>query len=480
MRDAGYGPERDFDRRTVSVVLGVTGTLELAIPLGARLGHPIWRKALREAGIAGERAEAVIRRISDHYVEWQENSFPGLLGNVVAGRIANRLDLGGTNCVVDAACASSLSAAHLASLELAAGRSDMVVTGGVDSFNDIFMYMCFSKTPALSPTGDSRPFDAKGDGTILGEGVGMVVLKRLSDAERDGDSIYAVLKGIGSSSDGRGKAVYAPSAEGQVQALSNAYRFSGVSPDTVQLVEAHGTGTKVGDAAELQALSEVYRSSGRPGTWCGLGSVKSNLGHTKAAAGAAGLIKAALALKHKVLPPTIKVSEPLPGLAGGETPFYLNTEKRPWLPPAGHPRRAAVSAFGFGGSNFHAVLEEHRPVKAGTDWDSTVELAAFSAPDFESLLESLAAWAVPMNWEEVRLKAFASRASFDRARPLRLCVVLEKGKTDTVKLFTELGETVRKNREKRFWSTREGAAFFRGAPLGRLAALFPGQGAQYG
>ncbi|MEK9144125.1 MAG: beta-ketoacyl synthase N-terminal-like domain-containing protein, partial [Elusimicrobiota bacterium] len=224
MRDAGYGPEREFDRRTVSVVLGVTGTLELAIPLGARLGHPIWRKALREAGIAGERAEAVIRRISDHYVEWQENSFPGLLGNVVAGRIANRLDLGGTNCVVDAACASSLGALHLASLELACGRSDMAVTGGVDSFNDIFMYMCFSKTPALSPTGDSRPFDAKGDGTILGEGVGMVVLKRLSDAERDGDSVYAVLKGIGSSSDGRGKAIYAPSAEGQVQALSNAYR----------------------------------------------------------------------------------------------------------------------------------------------------------------------------------------------------------------------------------------------------------------
>ncbi|MEK9144924.1 MAG: ketoacyl-synthetase C-terminal extension domain-containing protein, partial [Elusimicrobiota bacterium] len=287
------------------------------------------------------------------------------------------------------------------------------------------------------------------------------------------------LKGIGSSSDGRGKAVYAPSAEGQVQALSNAYRFSGVSPDTVQLVEAHGTGTKVGDAAELQALSEVYRSSGRPGTWCALGSVKSNLGHTKAAAGAAGLIKAALALKHKVLPPTIKVTEPLPGLAGGETPFYLNTEKRPWLPPAGHPRRAGVSAFGFGGSNFHAVLEEHRPVKAGTDWDSTVELAAFSAAEPEALLASLEAWAAPMTWEEVRLKAFASRSSFDRARPLRLCVALEKGKIDTVKLFTELGETLRKNQEKRSWTTREGAAFFRGAPLGRLAALFPGKGAQY-
>ena len=157
--DAGYGPDRCFDRDRVSVILGVTGTLELAIPLGARLGHPIWRRALKEAAVDDSVAEEVVQRISNSYVEWQENSFPGLLGNVVAGRIANRLDLGGTNTVVDAACASSLSALHVASLELCARRCDMVVAGGVDTFNDIFMYMCFSKTPALSPTGDSKPFD---------------------------------------------------------------------------------------------------------------------------------------------------------------------------------------------------------------------------------------------------------------------------------------------------------------------------------
>src|SRR5262249_10008247 len=174
------------------VILGVTGTLELVIPLGARLGHPIWKRALREAGVEEAVAEDVVQRISDSYVPWQENSFPGLLGNVVAGRIANRLDLGGTNCVVDAACASSLSAIHLAALELAAGRADLVLTGGVDTFNDIFMYMCFSKTPALSPTGSARPFDTKADGTVLGEGLGMVVLKRLDDARRDGDRLSAV------------------------------------------------------------------------------------------------------------------------------------------------------------------------------------------------------------------------------------------------------------------------------------------------
>src|SRR2546423_1096999 len=142
--------------RLTAPLRGVTGTLELVIPLGARLGHPLWRRALREAGVAAEVAEDVVRRIADGYVGWQENSFPGLLGNVVAGRIANRFDLGGTNCVVDAACASSLSALYLAALELESGRSDLVLTGGVDTFNDAFMYMCVSKTPALSPTANAR------------------------------------------------------------------------------------------------------------------------------------------------------------------------------------------------------------------------------------------------------------------------------------------------------------------------------------
>src|SRR5438552_191652 len=217
LHDAGYGHGRAFDRNRVSVILGVTGTLELVIPLGARLGHPIWRKALKEAGVADDTAEDVVRRISESYVGWQENSFPGLLGNVAAGRIANRLDLGGTNCVIDAACASALGALDLALHELATGRCDMALSGGLDTFNDIFMYMCFSKTPALSPGGDARPFDAAGDGTILGEGLGVLVLKRLADAERDGDRIYAVIRGIGTSSDGRGDAVYAPSADGQVR-----------------------------------------------------------------------------------------------------------------------------------------------------------------------------------------------------------------------------------------------------------------------
>ena len=321
-----------FDRERVSVILGVTGTLELVIPLGARLGHPIWRRALQSAGVDDATAEDVVRRIADSYVGWQENSFPGLLGNVVAGRIANRLDLRGTNCVVNAACASSLGAVNLALLELAAGRSDIAVTGGLDTFNDIFMYMCFSKTPALSPTGEARPFDAEADGTILGEGLGVLVLKRLADARRDGDRVYAVIRAIGTSSDGKGQAVYAPSAAGQARALRQAYSLAG---DLAGHRRA-GRGPRHRDEGRRRDRAGGA-GGGLPGGAAGrrrgarVGSVKSQMGHTKAAAGAAGLIKAAMALHHKVLPPTLKVRRPSESLARGDSPFYLNTEARPWL-----------------------------------------------------------------------------------------------------------------------------------------------------
>ncbi len=484
LEDAGYavradGSAKPLDRRRVSVMLGVTGTLELVIPLGARLGHPIWRRALQEAGVAADVADDVVQRISDSYVGWQENSFPGLLGNVVAGRIANRFDLGGANCVVDAACASSLGALHLAAMELETGRADVVVTGGIDTFNDIFMYMCFSKTPALSPTGNARPFDAAGDGTILGEGLGVLVLKRLDDARRDSDKVYAVVRGIGASSDGKGNAVYAPKAAGQVAALRDAYRDAGVTPDTVELVEAHGTGTRVGDAVEASALAEVYRESGREGTWCALGSVKSQIGHTKAAAGAAGLIKAALALHHKVLPPTLKVDKPLDALRPGETPFYVNTEKRPWLSSPEHPRRAGVSAFGFGGSNFHCVLEEAEPDKTEVDWDGDVQLLAFSADGPAALDARLAAWPVDLPWEELRTRAAETRAAWDAGAACRLVLPVLRGLSDLGKMIAGARARLTDHPDQKSWRNPDGACYGSGAPAGKLAVLFPGQGAQY-
>ena len=483
--DAGYstgkdaGDGREFDRDRTSVIMGVTGTLELVIPLGARLGHPIWRQALADAGVDPETAEDVVQRISDSYVPWQENSFPGLLGNVAAGRIANRFDLGGTNCVVDAACASSLSAIHLASLELASGRSDMAIAGGLDTFNHIFMYMCFSKTPALSPTGNSRPFALGGDGTIIGEGMGAVILKRLDDAQRDGDQIYAVIKGIGTSSDGRGNAIYAPNVAGQIKALEDAYVQANVTPDSIELIEAHGTGTSVGDAVEAEALENVYRKANQDDTWCALGSVKSMIGHTKSAAGIAGLIKTVMALKHKVLPPTIKVDQPLESLEPGKAPMYVNTIKRPWVANDSHPRRAALSAFGFGGSNFHCVLEEAEADDAEIDWDGRVLLFALSADSKKDLSKQLTAIECDKSWSEHRAFAARSRADFDAKKPHRLAFIVEQ---DNIELQTLIQQAIRmlsENEVDDFWQLPSGVCYASGSHDNKTGLLFPGQGAQY-
>jgi acyl transferase domain-containing protein/NAD(P)-dependent dehydrogenase (short-subunit alcohol dehydrogenase family) len=488
--DAGYstgkdaGDGKEFDRDRTSVIMGVTGTLELVIPLGARLGHPIWRQALTDAGVDTDTAEDVVQRISDSYVPWQENSFPGLLGNVAAGRIANRFDLGGTNCVVDAACASSLSAIHMASLELTSGRSDMAIAGGLDTFNDIFMYMCFSKTPALSPTGNSRPFALGGDGTIIGEGMGAIILKRLDDAQQDGDQIYAVIKGIGTSSDGRGNAIYAPSAAGQTKALEDAYAQANVTPDSIELVEAHGTGTSVGDAVEAEALEKVYRKANPDDTWCAIGSVKSMIGHTKSAAGVAGMIKTVMALKHKVLPPTIKVDQPLAALEPGKAPIYINTIKRPWIASESHPRRAALSAFGFGGSNFHCVLEEAESNDAEIDWDGRVLIFALGADSKDELSNQLANIEVHQSWSEYRATAKRFCADFDAKKTHRIAFVVEKNKTDLQTLIQNAIKILSEKSSKDFWELPTGVSYATSdddskSNKNKTGLLFPGQGTQY-
>ncbi|MEE9296945.1 MAG: beta-ketoacyl synthase N-terminal-like domain-containing protein, partial [Phycisphaerae bacterium] len=478
MQDAGYGHEREFDRSRTSVILGVTGTQEMVLPLAARMGHPIWRRALRACGVSEDVTESVVREISEAYVSWQENSFPGLLGNVVAGRIANRLNLRGTNCVVDAACASSLSAIHLSMLELSSGRSDLALSGGVDALNDIFMFMCFSKTQALSPTGDARPFSKDADGTVIGEGVGMVVLKRLEDARRDGDRIYAVIRGMGSSSDGRSQSIYAPRSQGQAEALRSAYRLGGVDPGTIEMVEAHGTGTRVGDLVEFEALKTVYRQARARGTWCALGSVKSQIGHTKAAAGVAGLIKAVLALHHQVLPPTIKVSEPNPEFEIASSPFYLNTEPRPWIATNAHPRRSCVSSFGFGGSNFHVVLEECASAEVDVAWDGSVDIIALSARSREELTEQVAQWHKLSSESPARnvvaYRAKQSRDAFCPSDDQRLVLVVEHG-ADLTKLLAEAKKMLVAKDGEPTWSVAN-AFFGSSAADGKTAFLFPGQG----
>jgi acyl transferase domain-containing protein/NAD(P)-dependent dehydrogenase (short-subunit alcohol dehydrogenase family) len=483
---AGYGENADFDRDRTAVILGVTGTQELVIPLSARLSWPKWKRALETAGIDQKKTRAIMAQLSSEYVPWRENSFPGLLGNVVAGRICNRLDLCGTNCVVDAACASSMSAINLALMELYTGRSHMVVTGGVDTLSDIFMHMCFARTQILSPTGDARPFSRKADGTVLGEGIGILIMKRLTDAEADGDRILAVLKGIGSSSDGKSQSIYAPRAEGQLKALRKAYAAAEIAPDTINLIEAHGTGTRVGDKIEIEALKKLFGHADTA-PFCALGSVKSMIGHTKAAAGAAGLIKTVLALQNKILPPTLKADDPDPDLALEKSPFFLNSQARPWFRTNETPRRAGVSAFGFGGSNFHVVLEEYNARRADVAWDGSIEVIALSETTREALkasFQKIKATLLDCTPEALPHHARKSRQSFVAEQPYRLIVVLRCDEDiqgphwNTESIFDETEKAFEDNNEASAWQTSS-SYFGTGSRPGRLAFVFPGQGSQY-
>ncbi|WP_394844171.1 SDR family NAD(P)-dependent oxidoreductase [Pendulispora brunnea] len=471
---------KSIDREKVSVILGVTSGQELLGSMVSRLQRPIWLKALRDSGIAESEAQSICERIANHYVPWQESSFPGLLGNVVAGRIANRFDLHGTNCVTDAACASALSALSMGMNELAVGQSDLVITGGVDTMNDILMYMCFSKTPALSPTGDCRPFASAADGTLLGEGMAMLALRRLEDAERDGNRIYGVIRGLGSSSDGRSKSVYAPLPEGQARALRRAYEQAGYGPESVELMEGHGTATKAGDVAEFTALKQVFGESARGnGAWCALGSVKSQIGHTKASAGIAGLLKTVLALHHKVLPPTIKVDAPNPNLEIEQSPFYLNTHARPWIRESTHARRASVSSFGFGGSNFHVALEEYvgSAPKAFRLRSQPSELFVLAAPSAKELASACRTHVAKVKESGLSASARASQAGFDSSEGSRLAVVASSADELVAKLEQAAG-LLDAGGGKAF-STPTGIHYDEGALDGSIAFLFSGQGSQY-
>lgn len=450
--DAGYAT-RSFDRERASVVFGAEAGTDLANAYGFR------------ASFAQYFGGAMPKALDDSLPKLTEDSFAGVLANVIAGRIANRLDLRGVNYTVDAACASSLAAVDVACKELASGGSDLVLAGGADLHNGIHDFLMFASVHALSPTGQSRPFDAKGDGIALGEGVAAVVLKRLDDAERDGDRIYAVLKGVGGSSDGKSLGLTAPRKEGQARALERAYRRARVSPADVGLVEAHGTGTVVGDRTELAALTEFFEASGALPSTCTLGSVKSLIGHTKCAAGMAGLIKTALAIHRGVLPPTKNVTSPNPAYDARTSPFVLRQTAVPWTPSK---RIGAVSAFGFGGTNFHAILESYGPIPptALVDWPAELfVLRGDTSVDVAALVDSLDAVAASACPPPLRDLAFAASKANASASPKFALVATSHDDLRAKLAAVRAGKSV--------------AGVEVVAPVeGRLAFLFPGQGSQ--
>lgn len=467
LHDAGATGSVWYDPSRTGVVLGVTGPVPLMHPLAARLSTPVLKEVVRSCGLSEQDADAVADKYVQAFAPWEESSFPGLLANVVAGRVANRLGLGGMNCTVDAACAASLSAIRMAVAELVDGRADLMISGGCDTENSIFGYLCFSKTQALSRSGRIRPFDDDADGTLLGEGIGMVALKRLADAERDGDRIYAVIRGIGSSSDGRATSIYAPHAQGQRLALQRAYEDADCSPSSVELFEAHATATAIGDRTELTALGGVLGEASTERRFAALGSVKSQIGHTKGAAGAASVMKVALALYHKTLPPTINVDRPNRAIDEVSGPFYVNTRTRPWiLDPARPRRRAAASAMGFGGTNFHVVVEEHSPDRAAVRiLHRAARARMWHAPDSEGLVALLRAGAPASELETI---------PGDHARLGYVAV------GDDDELHRLALERLTEHPDAAQWSHPRGIAYRRRAlPDLVIGALFAGQGSQY-
>lgn len=451
MEDAGYG-EKHINRENISVIIGAEGGNDLANSYSFRGYYK---------QVFGELHEEV----KEAFPHTTEDSFPGILANVIAGRITNRLDLGGRNFTVDAACASSLAAIDLACQELVLGKSDMVLAGGADLHNGINDYLMFSSTHALSRKGRCATFDSEADGIALGEGIAILVLKRYEDAINDGDRIYSVIKGVGGSSDGKALGLTAPRKVGQVRALERAYTQAGISAAAVGLVEAHGTGTVVGDRTELSALTNLFSRSGALPGQTHLGSVKTQIGHTKCAAGLAGLIKASLAVYHGVKPPTLHLKQPNAYYNAQTSPFSFHAETGLWTEKN---RYAGVSAFGFGGTNFHTVIANH-PKKddsiAMQSWPSelfvfrgdTYEEAKGQSSQIKTLLE--------IN-DEIPLKDIAYSLSISSEKPIQFSIVADTAvdlmmKIELVLVGIETKDTFTVSKKE-----------------GKVAFTFPGQGSQ--
>ncbi|MGG8406085.1 polyketide synthase, partial [Streptomyces sp. 12297] len=368
--DAGGEDRLPADRSRIGVVLGRGGFMGVAtarLDQRVRTAHQLSATLRELAPDLGDARIAAIREAFQGALgpEQPEASI-GLVPSFTAARTANRLDFRGPAYTLDAACASSLLAVDQAVGLLAADRCDLVVAGAVHHCHIATLWSVFTQLGALSPSEHIRPFDRRADGTLLSEGTGVVLLKRLADAQRDGDRVYAVIRGVGVAGDGRAASLMSPLVDGQVQALERAWAAAGLDPEaagSIGLLEAHGTGTPVGDEAELVTLERLFGQRGAAAGAVALGSVKSMLGHTMQASGMAGLIKAALAVHEGVLPPTLHLDDPHEGLA--RTRMRPVHAAEPWEPGRA-PRRAAVNAFGFGGINAHVILEEAPGARAAT------------------------------------------------------------------------------------------------------------------
>ncbi|MBN2574153.1 MAG: SDR family NAD(P)-dependent oxidoreductase, partial [Deltaproteobacteria bacterium] len=517
LRDASR-PDHPLDLASTAVVLGNAMGGERHYETVLRLSYPEYANALRDTAtwkaMPAAAREALLRElyveIARRLPDTTEDTMPGELSNIVAGRVAAVYNLRGPNFTTDAACAGTLAGVQAALDSLVDHHYDVVLTGGVDRNMGATTFVKFCKIGALS--GDlSCPYDARANGFVMGEGGAVLVCKRLADAEKAGDRIYAVIRSVGGSSDGKGKGITAPNPVGQRLAVERAWRRAGLDPATMTLLEGHGTSTRVGDEAELQSLEAMF--AGIPVKHkIALGSIKSQIGHLKSAAGAASLLKAVLACHHKILPPSLNFEKPSASIAFDKMPFEVNTKARPWEKPSFGPRRCGVSAFGFGGANFHVVVEEYVP-GALTSRPVMAQVPAASAvpPTGGVGRTALAETASPLAQASVRppmlgrmlavggpdLVAVAARlgqalaearagklpdheppsAEF-LAAPNRLVIAFEDA-DDLLKRSESALEALDKNDARKWRILQTKGVFFGHGPAGKVAFLFPGQGSQY-
>ena len=336
-------------------------------------------------------------------------SMTGNSYSIAAARISYFLNLKGPAIPVDTACSSSMVSTHLAYKALLSRDIDMALVGGVTLYLTPEGYMGMCAAGMLSKDGQCKPFDNGANGFVPGEGAGALVLKRLEDAEADGDHIYGVINGSGINQDGKTNGITAPSVNSQIELERDVYERYGIHPGSIGYVEMHGTGTKLGDPIELEALSTVFKEKTNQKNYCAIGSVKSAIGHTSAAAGVAGIQKVLMCLKHKKLVPTLNFNEPNQHFDFENSPFYVNTEFKDWDSNPGSPRRACVSSFGFSGTNAHIVMEEYIP-KAhtleashllGSDTPLLFVLSAKSMEQLKAYAQDILEWVV--SHEDIRL-----------------------------------------------------------------------------
>ncbi len=515
LEDYGY-PKHPLNTDRTAVILGNAMAGEKHYFTALRLYFPEYAHELAECGSFADLPEALRHdltrelhdRMAKRIAEVTEDTMPGELANCIAGRIANVFNFHGPNYVVDAACASAMAAISAAVEGLVENDFDLAVAGGIDRNMGASTYIKFCKIGALSATG-TRPYAEGADGFVMGEGAAIFLLKRLADAERDGDKVYAVLRGMGGSSDGKGKGITAPNPIGQKFAIERAWLNAGLSPATATLIEGHGTSTRVGDVVEVQSLIDALSSFHLPTHSVALGSVKSNLGHLKAAAGAAGFLKTILALQDKVLPPSVHCEHSNPDIDFVHSPLYVNTELKPWTIPPDGVRRAGLSAFGFGGTNFHAVLEEyipHRlngngkqtvavqevsqklpePVMSATGVSRTSEPSPLKAPLRGALVlgaPSEAVLAERLRGVETKAKAGqapepAPPTESDLHAPERVAIDY----ANSTELADKAGSALKAlaANQPAMWKALRAQGIFRGhGPAAKVAFLYTGQGSQY-